>query len=80
MTLLDILTHAGVEIADIVARLEAAATAVPDLAPSLHTLIAKLQTPIDPANLAGVGRAAVAELGDIAQGKIVSKDHPGGLV
>lgn len=80
MKLLDLLVKAGLDIADLVKRLEAAALAVPDLAPSLHTLIAKLQAPLDPGNLEAVVHAATSELKDIAQLKIVSKDHPGGLI
>lgn len=80
MTLLEILVKAGTEIADIVKRLEQASVAVPDLAPSLHTLIAKLQAPLDPARLEAVAHAATTELKDIAQLKIVSKDVPGSLI
>lgn len=80
MTILDILTKAGVATAGIIALLEKAAQQAPDLAPSLHTLIAQLQAAVDQANLVQLASALPAEIANIAKGKLDPRDSPSNLV
>lgn len=79
MTLLDILTKAGLAAEHVIALLEQAAISAPDLAPSINDLILKLQTVVDPANLAALAASLPAEVLEIAKGHLNPKSHPSDL-
>ena len=79
MTLLDILKQAASATGNLLGILEKAKAALPDLADEIDQIIAQLSEAVTPENLSEVAVSAVAELADIAKGKIVSKDHPSSL-
>ena len=75
MTLLDILTRAGLSAAGIVALLHKAAELAPDLAPEIDEVLGKLSAAIDQANLVALAAALPAEIANIAKGHLEPKDH-----
>lgn len=80
MKLIDLLLKGGAKAADLVKMLEWVVANAPDLAPMAQKILADLELPVTPANLASVLTAAAPELANIAQGKIDSRKHPGDVV
>ena len=76
MTILDILTKAGLASAGIIALLEQVAVELPDLAPQLQELILKLEAAVAPEALVALAASLPAEIMNIAQGKIIPANHP----
>lgn len=76
MTLLDLLNkaaNAGNELRDFLTYTK---QKYPDSAAKVDEILAKLSIALDPSNLAAVAAVILEEIKDIAQGKIVRKDHP----
>jgi len=80
MTILQILEKLAGGSLNVIAFLERAAEAAPDLAPKAQELIALLQSAASQANLVAVASALPGEIANIAQGKLEPKDHPSDAV
>jgi hypothetical protein len=79
VTILDILTKAGLSAAGIIALLHKASELAPDLAPEVNDLLAKLAAAVDQQSLVALAAALPAEIANIAKGNLDPKDHPGDL-
>ena len=77
MSILEILKLiTGASATGLVDLLKGVSAKAPDLAPLAEEWIAKIATAASPANLLAVNTAVVAELANIAQGKLDPHDHP----
>lgn len=76
MTIMDILAKAGLAVTELREYILAAAKAVPDLAPQAEVLLKALDAATSPEQLAIVGQAILAELGDISRGKLDGRNLP----
>lgn len=76
MTLIDILTKAGLAGDELLGFLGSVAEKFPDLAPKAQELAAKLATAIAADNLVALASALPAEIAQIAQGKLDPREHP----
>jgi len=76
MTILDILQKAAGAAGALVAVLNRAKAALPDLAPEVDKIITELNTAISANNLVALAEALPKEIANIAQGKLDPRDHP----
>lgn len=76
MTILDILTKAGVASGQVIALLRQLAESAPDLAEQIDDLIARLESAVAPDNLVALASALPAEILAIAHGEIHPASHP----
>lgn len=76
MTLLDILTKGGASAAKIVTLLKTLADLAPDLSAEVDEVLGKLSAAISQENLVALAAQLPAEIANIAQGHIISADHP----
>lgn len=79
MTLLDLLIKAAGPALGLAELLKRIATNYPDLKPEIDNVLLKLQTAVDPVNLAAVGAAIPGELLNLASGKVDPRIHPSDL-
>jgi len=80
MTLLDALSKwAGLSGPALIQALEAAAAALPDLAPTIKDWIAKLTAGLSPDNIIALSGTILTEAANVAQGKFAGEPHPSDL-
>lgn len=80
MSILEILTKAGVAGAELVALLEAVKLKAPDLAPQVDEWLAKLGTAVGSANLVALAEALPRELASIGRGDFDGRKHPSDVI
>jgi len=76
MTLLEALSKwAGLSGPALIRALESAATALPDLAPTIQGWIGKLNEGLSAENIMAISATLLAEGGNLGQGKFEGKQH-----
>lgn len=76
MSILDLLSKAGLAVAELREFILRAAALSPDLSDQANALVKALDAATSPEQLAIVGQAILAELGDIGRGKLDGRSHP----